>query len=128
MEMLDVPLDLDRRWEWIKYQLRVRGTSGAVIARELSLNDRAIRSTKRNAYPRVERAIASALGLQPIQVWPERWNTDGTPKRQRPNRAESNANSIRENTGYCPVSDFNDPKDGLDKAKNGEVNLESGHD
>ncbi|WP_082900377.1 helix-turn-helix domain-containing protein [Pseudomonas oryzihabitans] len=121
MEMLDVPLDLDRRWEWIKYQLRVRGTSGAAIARELCLHDRAIRSAKRNAYPRVERAIADALELQPIQIWPERWNSDGTPKRLRPNRAESNANSVPENTGYCPVGEISGQSSKINQAKNGQA-------
>lgn len=128
MEMLDVPLDLDRRWEWIKYQLRVRGTSGATIARDLRLHDRAIRSTKRNAYPRVERAIAAALELQPIQIWPERWNSDGTPKRLRPNRAESNANSDSENTGYCPVGEVSAVASKTDKARNGRASAVNDHE
>ncbi|MFF3704866.1 helix-turn-helix domain-containing protein [Pseudomonas qingdaonensis] len=91
METFDIPLDSDSRWEWIKFQLRVRGTNLADLARQNDLNERAIRNAKHRPYPRVERAIAQALGLQPVQLWPERWNSDGAPLRQRPNRAESNS-------------------------------------
>src|SRR5471030_160036 len=71
METFDIPLDLERRWEWIKFQLRVRGTNLAELARENGLNDRAIRNAKKRPYPSVERAIAQALGLLPVQLWPE---------------------------------------------------------
>lgn len=101
METFDIPLELNRRWEWIKFQLRVRGKTIADLAREIDLNERALRSAKHRAYPRVEREIAKALGLEPGQLWPERWNSDGTPRRLRPNRAE--ANRVSEDSGYCPV-------------------------
>lgn len=91
METYDIPLDSERRWEWIKFQLRVRGTNFAELARTNGLNERAIRNAKHRPYPRVERAIAQALGLQPVQLWPERWNSNGSPLRQRPNRAETNS-------------------------------------
>lgn len=110
METLEIPLDLERRWEWIKYQLRVRNSSTAKVARALGVHDRALRTVKRHAYPRIERAIAEVLNLHPIQLWPERWNTDGTPRRQRPNRAECNSES--KNTGYGPVGNFKTAQDG----------------
>ncbi|MGA3799145.1 helix-turn-helix domain-containing protein [Pseudomonas fluorescens] len=91
METFDIPLDLESRWEWIKFQLRLRGTNLAELARSHDLNERAIRNAKQRPYPRVERAIAEALGLKPAQLWPERWNADGSPLRQRPNRAETNS-------------------------------------
>ncbi|SEE37506.1 Ner family transcriptional regulator [Pseudomonas costantinii] len=90
MESFDIPLDLERRWEWIKFQLRVRGTNLAELARDQGLSDSAVRNAKKRPYPSVEREIAKALGLQPAQLWPERWNSNGSPIRQRPNRAESN--------------------------------------
>lgn len=88
MKTKDIPNDPASRWEWIKYQLRIRGSSAAKLARQLGITDRAIRATKERAYPRVERAIAAALDTEPAKLWPERWNGDNTPKRQRPNRAE----------------------------------------
>ena len=102
METFDIPLDLESRWEWIKFQLRVRGTCFADLARIHGLNERAIRNAKQRPYPRVERAIADALGLKPQQLWPERWNANGSPIRQRPNRAEANS-VYRKHTGCSPV-------------------------
>lgn len=89
MNRIDIPTDPTHRWEWIKYALRTRGTSLAQLARELKVSDTAIKNVKRSPYPRMERAIATALQLTPMQIWPERWKASDTPVRQRPNRAES---------------------------------------
>lgn len=94
-----MPRDPAKRWEWIKYQLRIRGNSTAELARRLGVTDRAIRAVKTTPYPRIERAIAEALDIEKQKLWPERWNSDGSPKRQRPNRAESRAKDSR----YAPV-------------------------
>jgi Ner family transcriptional regulator len=89
MDANNMPRDPAQRWEWIKYQLRIRNSSADDLARQLNVTDRAIRAVKTTPYPRIERAIAAALDTQPMLLWPERWNSDGTPKRQRPNRAET---------------------------------------
>lgn len=85
----DIPTDSEQRWEWIKFQLRMRSSSLAQIARELGVNRSAVINAKALAYPRVERAIARQLKLDPIQIWPERWSSNGIPNRQRPARRES---------------------------------------
>ncbi|WP_137971897.1 helix-turn-helix domain-containing protein [Pseudomonas sp. F(2018)] len=107
MDVIDIPADLEQRWEWIKYQLRINDCSTAELARQLSVTDRAIRNAKLRPYPRIERAIAQALGIDPWRLWPERWNADGTPHRQRPNRAESLYSStkteLRKHNAACPV-------------------------
>lgn len=101
MNKTEVPLDPTQRWEWIKYQLRARGTSLAKLARELDVSDTAVKNAKRTAYPRMERAIAKALGLKPIDLWPERWNPNGTPHRIRTQRAETNRKTVQEhNAAY----------------------------
>jgi Ner family transcriptional regulator len=102
MSDIDMPTDPASRWEWIKYQLRVRGTSMAELARRLEVTDRAIRNAKCTPYPRIERSLADALSLDPADIWPERWNADGTPHRQRPGRAEINT-SYSKDTGLYPV-------------------------
>ncbi|TZG41654.1 transcriptional regulator [Halomonas eurihalina] len=91
MKATDVPLEPAHRWEWLKYQLRVRGSSLNKLADELGIGSSAVKDAKHRRYPRVERAIAQKLGLHPGAIWPERWNADGTPNRQRPNRAEKSA-------------------------------------
>ncbi|WP_216891581.1 MULTISPECIES: helix-turn-helix domain-containing protein [Pseudomonas] len=107
MDSHNIPLDLDSRWEWVKYQLRIRGTSIADLAREAGLNESAFRNAKRRAYPRVERDIANALNMLPGQIWPERWNADGSPLRLRPNRAESNSSATAKDTGESPEGNNN---------------------
>jgi Ner family transcriptional regulator len=84
----DIPRDPIIRWEWIKYQLRVSGSSLAHIAREMNVTTPAVKKVKSSAYPRMERAIACALNLKPQLLWPERWNDQGAPHRLRPNRSE----------------------------------------
>lgn len=88
---LDIPTHPAARWEWIKYQIRMRGLTLAELARRLGVELGTLVAVKRTPYPRMERAIANVLDLQPAMIWPERWNHDGTPSRQRPNRAEKSA-------------------------------------
>ncbi|MFV2947373.1 helix-turn-helix domain-containing protein [Pseudomonas japonica] len=104
MNISEMPREPANRWEWIKYQLRIHGCPPAKLARELAVTDRAIRTVKSSPYPRIERAIAQKLGVTPMQLWPERWNEDGTPCRQRPNRAETFPRSAAKDSRYSPVS------------------------
>lgn len=89
MNTADIPSNPDLRWEWIKFQLRAKGTSLAKLARALHVTGPAVKNVKRTAYPRMERAIAKALDLEVEVLWPERWNADGTPSRLRPKRPEA---------------------------------------
>ncbi|MBA4289375.1 MAG: nucleotide excision repair protein [Pseudomonas sp.] len=108
MNIAEMPRDPAQRWEWIKYQLRIHGCAPAELARQLDITDRAIRAVKHAPYPRIERAIAERLDVKPMQLWPERWNLDGTPLRQRPNRAESlmtyHCTECPKDSRYAPVS------------------------
>ncbi|MFF3703974.1 helix-turn-helix domain-containing protein [Pseudomonas qingdaonensis] len=83
-----IPKDPVLRWEWIKFQLRAHGTSLSELARTLGVERNALHNVKRGPYPRMETAIAKAIGLGPEQIWPERWNSDGTPNRQRSPRSK----------------------------------------
>lgn len=103
MNIAEMPLDPAPRWEWIKYQLRIHGCPPAELARQLDITDRAIRAVKSAPYPRIEREIAKKLGVEPFELWPERWNLDGSPRRQRPNRAESRPRSAAKDSRYSPV-------------------------
>lgn len=111
MNKAEIPLEPALRWEWIKYQLRANGTSLAKLSRELGVSDTAVKNAKRTAYPRMERAIASALGLKPIDLWPERWNANGSPQRIRIQRAEKNTNCVQE---HNPVYALGQRKNGTE--------------
>lgn len=111
MNIAEIPLEPILRWEWIKYQLRAHGTSLAMLARELGVSDSAVKNARRTAYPRMERAIAKALGLKPIELWPERWNSNGNPQRIRIQRAENNATYRQE---HNPVYVLGQRKNGTE--------------
>jgi len=68
---------------YIVYQLRLKGLSLRRLAR---LNGYAPTSGTTAIYrqfPKVERLIADAIGVEPKTIWPSRYNADGTPKRRR---------------------------------------------
>ena len=83
MTHLLVPLEVNARREWIKFQLRVRGSSLSAIARELGVTRHAPRLALVKPYPKMERVIAEKLGLKPQELWPERYDEDGQPNRTK---------------------------------------------
>lgn len=72
-----IPADPVQRNEWIKFQLRLRGSSFSKLARELGVTRQAVRNALMTRYPRMERAIANEIGLHPHAIWPERYRVDG---------------------------------------------------
>ncbi len=69
-----IPADPVQRNEWIKFQLRLRGSSFSKIARELGVTRQAVRNALASRYPRMERVIAHEIGLEPHTIWPERYS------------------------------------------------------
>lgn len=66
----------DEHPEILKARLRMAGSSIAAIARELGVSVTAVSRTIRHRNcrsQRIERAVATALGVTPSQVWPSRY-------------------------------------------------------
>ena len=63
----------DTRREWIKFQLKLRGSSFAKIGRKYGLTRHAPKRALYISYPKMERAIAAEIGMTPAQIWPERY-------------------------------------------------------
>jgi Ner family transcriptional regulator len=72
-----IPEDPVQRNEWIKFQLRLRGSSFSKLARDLGVTRQAVRNALSSRYPRMERVIAHEIGLEPYTIWPERYSTAG---------------------------------------------------
>ena len=68
-----IPRDPVQRNEWIKYQLRMRGSSLSKLARRLGVTRQAVRNALATPYPKMERAIAEEIGIHPGYIWPERY-------------------------------------------------------
>ena len=71
-----IPSDPVQRNEWIKFQLRIRGSSMSQLARDLGVTRQAVRNALSSRYPRMERVIAAEIGLNPATIWPERYCND----------------------------------------------------
>ncbi|WP_313117115.1 helix-turn-helix domain-containing protein [Ectopseudomonas guguanensis] len=112
MNTAEIPSDPALRWEWIKFQLRAKGTSLAKLAREQHVTGPALKNVKRTPYPRMERVIAKALGIAVQTLWPERWDANGNPNRQRPKRPEATSKHVMKNSAAC---DLGHRKTGTDK-------------
>jgi Ner family transcriptional regulator len=60
-----------------------KGHTLASLAKRHGLHRNAVAKALRVPFPKMERLIAKKLGMQPEQIWPERYNADGTPNRYR---------------------------------------------
>ena len=73
MATISIPQNPTERREWIKYQLRLRGSSFSALARELGVHRSAVSLAMMQSSSRIEVAIAEKLDLTPAQLWPERY-------------------------------------------------------
>ncbi|WP_024608506.1 helix-turn-helix domain-containing protein [Pseudoalteromonas sp. TAB23] len=69
----NIPEDTEKRREWIKYQLKIRGISIAKLAREHDVSRQALSTALVRSNPRWEYVISNALGKAPNDIWPERY-------------------------------------------------------
>ena len=65
--------DPGMRREWIKFQLRIHGSSFAALAAELGVTPQAVKDVFNHPYPKMQRAIAAKIGVRPEMIWPERY-------------------------------------------------------
>lgn len=53
--------------------LRKRGLSLTELSKANGLHPRTLNNALDRKYPKAEKIIASALGLEPAEIWPERY-------------------------------------------------------
>jgi Ner family transcriptional regulator len=70
-------------WLWpdIKAALEKRGSSLAILARNLGVDISAVAKVKFHRSVRVEHAIAKALRVPPEEIWPDRYRQE--PRQRR---------------------------------------------
>lgn len=66
---------------YLLYRLRDSGTSYARISRLNGYCPTAALMANQAPWPKMERLIADAIGVTPQEIWPSRYNADGTPVR-----------------------------------------------
>ena len=66
------------RRAWVIYQLKLRGLSLSDLARSAGVTRQCLYQVFNSAYLRMEHVIADALSMEPKDLWPERYHTDGS--------------------------------------------------
>lgn len=70
--------------EDIKAAVRKTGTTMSALSRAAGLSVGAAKRALETPWPRAEAIIASRLELKPQDIWPSRYDHDGSPKKGRP--------------------------------------------
>jgi Ner family transcriptional regulator len=107
IDAASIPSDPRIRREWIKYQLAIRGHSLSTLAREHGKTRQQPQAALRKPYPKWERIIADALGLEPRQLWPERYDASGKALRRKhqPDNVMTKKHSTRSVVGRKLATD-----------------------
>ena len=81
--------------DWHKADIKASLDKAGWSLRQLSifhgLSEGSMRVALARPYPKAERFIAAAISEKPENIWPSRYNTDGTPNRkkgQKPKRPQ----------------------------------------
>jgi len=84
MQKLDTPKKPAPQQDWhpayIVYQLRLKGLSLRRLSRMSGYATTSGQVVIRIPWPKMERMVADAIGATPQEIWPSRYNADGTPK------------------------------------------------
>jgi len=94
---LGIPTSPAERRAWVVYQLKIRGLSLASIARDEGVVQQAVASALLVPSSHLEEAIARALDVSVIALFPERFTADGrrlNPQRSRNRNSEPAARNV----------------------------------
>jgi len=97
------PKKTEHRRPWIKYQLDLLGLNLSDIARELNVCRQAVCHVFDKPRSRVEHAIAGRLGLQPEEIWPERYEPKTKSPRKRRCHKNTKAGGVTQSLKCPPV-------------------------
>jgi Ner family transcriptional regulator len=75
--------DPRKRRGWIIYQLTLQGRSLASVARDAGVKRQTLYQVFHIRYPRMEKILADVLGLTPQLIFPERYDENGLPLKER---------------------------------------------
>lgn len=73
MTTVNIPKKAPDRRAWIKYQLELKGWSLSALSKKHGYTRSAVQQALDRPYPKVEKIVASTLGMSVEQLWPERY-------------------------------------------------------
>lgn len=95
MRKIDTPKKPAPQEDWhpayTVYRLRLQGLSLRRLARLNGYAPGSATLVMRVAWPKIERLVARAIGVAPHEIWPSRYDSDGTPKSGLHSRKRSTA-------------------------------------
>ena len=95
MHKIDTPKKPAEALDWhpayIVYQLRLKGLSFRRLARINGYAQGSATLVTSVAWPKMEHLVARAIGVPPQQIWPSRYEPDGSPKRGLHSRKRSSS-------------------------------------
>jgi len=94
--------DPKKRAAWVIYQLGLTGRSIASVARDNGVKRQTLGTALRSPYPHMEALLAEALGVPVIELFPERYDADGLPNRQRGARRKPADKCAKDSTEINP--------------------------
>jgi lambda repressor-like predicted transcriptional regulator len=71
----------DAIWKWIKHRLAVKGFTFSELARIHGVDKSCFTGVKRLTLPKYERIIADYIGVDPWDLWPDRYDAAHNPNR-----------------------------------------------
>jgi lambda repressor-like predicted transcriptional regulator len=71
----------DKAWLWLKHSLGLRGLTFGIIARDHGKDKACFTRAKKHPLPKAERILANYIGLDPWDIWPERYDAAHNPNR-----------------------------------------------
>lgn len=75
-QIIEIPIDPEKKREWIKYKLKIQGLSLAALGRKHKTSRQVVSTALYRPSPRWEHEIATALGMKPAEIWPERYDVE----------------------------------------------------
>lgn len=71
-----IPNEPKAKRMWVRHRLEEQGFTFASLAQSLGVTRQCVHKALYASYPRMEKAIAEAIGLEPSFIWPERYCVD----------------------------------------------------
>lgn len=92
--------DPTKRPSWIIFELGLRGLNLANIGRELGVSRTTIYRVWEIRYPKMQAAIAEALGMLPQDLFPERYDENGLPLKFQNSTRPQRSNVRKQTKNY----------------------------
>lgn len=96
------PADRDWHRADVVASLRKAGWSLRRLSIHHGYSAGSLRAALARPYPKAERIIAQAIGIEPQRIWPSRYHPDGAPKSGRGERGIGRRTVVRQRLGSTP--------------------------